>query len=304
MKYYLAIDLGGTNVRVAVVSPQGDVVEEIKRPSRASEGPTIVLDNIIDMAQSLKLLSDCLAIGMGLPGPVDTKKGCITLSTNLNGFTGFPVAAYLKERLNLPVYMDNDANVAGLAEAVFGAGKGNDVVYYLTHSTGIGGALVVNGKVVSGRKGYAGEIGNIIIDRDRASYAHINNLKVGAVENEASGSAMVRKAKQELDDSIVSAGEIFKLAEEGNDKAQHLLDEMTLDMGMLLQAIAHVCDPDIFVMGGGVTKSKDKYWPQMIAHYSDLVHDDMRDTPFVQAELAEPGIIGAAALCMAMEKGN
>lgn len=304
MNYYLGIDLGGTNVRVAVVSEKGEVIEEIKRPSLSDQGPNAVLDNIIDMSQSLKYLSDCLAIGMGLPGPVDTKKGCITLSTNLNGFTGFPVRDYLEERLKLPVYMDNDANVAGLAEAVFGAGKDKDVVYYITHSTGIGGALVINQKVLSGKKGYAGEIGNIIIDRNRPAYKEINNLNAGAVENEASGSAMVRKAQRSIDKNIQSAGEIFELADSGHPLAQELISEMTYDMAMLLQAIAHVCDPDVFVLGGGVSKSKDKYWPQMIRHYQNLVHTNMVDTEFVEAELEEPGIIGAAALCFSAKKGN
>ena len=304
MKHYLGIDLGGSNVRVAVINEEGQVIEEIKRTSLSDQGPEIVLENIIEMSQSLKYLSDCVAVGVGVPGPVDTDKGVMTLSTNLKGFTGYPVVKFLEDKLDLPVYMDNDANVAGLAEAVFGAGKGHEVVYYITHSTGIGGALIVNGKVVSGRKGYAGEIGNIIIDDKRPAHKEINNLNAGAVENEASGSAMVRRAQKLLDPKITSAYDIFKLADSGNPIAQNIIENMTYDMAMLLQAIAHVSDPHIFVLGGGVTQSKDKYWKRMIHHYQDLVHTNMQDTPFVSASLTEPGVIGAAALCFSHEKGR
>lgn len=301
MKHYLGIDLGGSNVRVGVVTREGQVLEEIKRPSLADQGPHVVLDNIIDMTQSLRFLSDCLAVGVGLPGPVDTLKGCMTLSSNIAGFLNFPVAQYLKDRLHLPVYLDNDANVAGLAEAIFGAGKNQPIVYYLTHSTGVGGALIVNEKVVSGRRGYAGEIGNIVIDRDRTPCGPLN---AGSIENEGSGSALVRKAQALIDPNINSAQQLFDYAQQGNFLAQDMINTMAYDMAFLLHTIAHLVDPHIFVLGGGVTLSSDFYWKQMIQHYQDLVHTEMQDTPFVKAKLDEPGVIGAAALCFSHEKGQ
>ncbi|QIK70203.1 ROK family protein [Erysipelothrix sp. HDW6C] len=301
MRKFIGIDLGGTNVRVAVVTELGEITEEIKRPSQASEGPEVVLNNIVEMIYTLSSLSEVEGIGIGIPGPVDTEKGSVTLSTNLNGFTGYPVVDYLKEYFKMPIYMDNDANVAGLAEALVGAGKGRKVVYYVTHSTGIGGALVVDGKVVSGRKGYAGEIGNIVIDRDRVRRSDVNTLNAGAVENEASGSAMVRKAQETIDRQITSAFEIFKLYEKNDPKAVKLVDEMSYDIGQLMATIAHVVDPHVFVIGGGVTSSRDLYWDKMKAAYQDLVHPHMRDTEFVLASLDEPGVIGAAMLCYSQE---
>ncbi len=298
MKKYLGVDLGGTNVRVAVITQQGQILEEIKRPSLASEGPEIVLNNIIDMVNTLEGADECLGMGLGLPGPVNTELGCVTLSTNLKGFTGFPVIDYLSKHFDFPIYMDNDANVAGLAEALVGAGAGQSVVYYLTHSTGIGGALVVNGQTVSGRKGYAGEVGNIVIDRNREDYSDINTLNKGAVENEASGSAMVRKARKLLEPDITSARRIFQLAQEGNPVAEKLIDDMCYDFAMMVSAITHVTDPHVIVIGGGVSKARDYYWPKMIEYYQSLVHPQMRDVPFKEALLDEPGIIGAAMLCV------
>lgn len=297
MKTYFGVDLGGTNVRVAIITEDGTILEENKRPSLADQGPEVVLGQIIEMAQGLKGGDQCLGMGIGIPGPVDTAKGCVSMSTNLKDFTGYPVVEHLSKHFDIPIFMDNDANVAGLAEAVVGAGKGLPVVYYLTHSTGIGGALVINGKTVSGRKGYAGEIGNIIIDRNRLDQSDVNSLNVGAVENEASGSAMVRKAQRLLDPNITSAKDIFHLAQEGNEIALELIDGMCLDMAQVLASIAHVVDPHVFVLGGGVTLARDYYWPKMIAYYQDLVHPQMRDVEFKEALLEEPGIIGAAMLC-------
>lgn len=301
MKKYIGVDLGGTNVRVAIVTELGEILEEIKRPSLALEGPEAVLDNIVDIVKSFNDLSGVEGVGIGIPGPVDTEKGSVSLATNLPGFQGFPAVDYLKRALNLPVYIDNDANVAGLAEALVGAGRGKRIVYYITHSTGIGGALVVNGRLVSGKKGYAGEVGNIVIDRDRPRYTDVNTLNAGAVENEASGSALVRKAKKEIDPAITSAYEIFKMYEQNDPRAIKLIDTMSYDMGQLLATVAHVVDPHVFVLGGGVSISRNLYWDKMIATYQDLVHPQMRDVEFVLANLDEPGVVGAAMLCYSQE---
>lgn len=297
MKTYFGVDLGGTNVRVAIITEDGTILEENKRPSLSDQGPEVVLGQIVEMAKGLKHANECSGMGIGIPGPVDTARGCVSLATNLKGFTDFPVVDYLKQFFDFPIYLDNDASVAGLAEALVGAGQGCPIVYYVTHSTGIGGALVVNGKLVSGRKGYAGEIGNIVIDRDRSDQSDVNSLNVGAVENEASGSAMVRKAQKQLEPTITSAQRIFQLAEEGNETAKEMIDTMAYDVASVLASIAHVVDPHVFVLGGGVTLARDYYWPQMIAYYQTLVHPLMRDVTFKEALLEEPGIIGAAMLC-------
>jgi glucokinase len=199
----------------------------------------------------------------------------------------------LENEFHLPTYVDNDANVAGLAEALVGAGKGLPIVYYVTHSTGIGGALIVDGKVVSGKHGHAGEIGNIIIDRARKKYNHLN---IGAVENEASGTSLVRKAREVIDDKITSAGELFALAKAGDQRAIQIVDTMAFDFAMMFSAIAHVCDPYAFIVGGGVMKSKDLYFDKMIEYYMQHVHTGMRTVEFKTAMLSEPGLIGAAML--------
>ena len=295
MKYYIGVDLGGTSVRVAKVSQTGEVVYISKSDSFADKGPKIVLNNIIEMIKQIPEYAQCSGIGVGIPGPVDTVKGHITLATNLVDFEFFPVAEYLENALDMKVFMDNDANVAGLAEALVGAGKGKAIVYYITHSTGIGGALVANGRVISGRTGYAGEIANIkVTDTDEK----INHLITGAAENEASGTAIADRARKDIDPNIVNAKEVFDLFTEGNELAIDLIDDVAYKFAVMMASIAHVVDPHVFVIGGGVTKSADLYFDKVKRNYETLVHPGMHGVEVVLSELDEPGIVGAAMLPM------
>ena len=293
MKTVIGIDLGGTNVRVAKVSENGQILQVLSSPSHALEGTEKVMANLKSLIRQIDGLSEVSGIGIGVPGPVDTVKGVMTMATNLPGFENYPMAQELEREFNLPTYVDNDANVAGLAEALVGAGKGYKIVYYITHSTGVGGALVADGKVISGKNGYAGEVGNIIVQSEGEK---INHLNVGAAENVFSGTAMVNQAKVKLNPNISSAKEIFDLAKEGNVVAQKMIDDMAYNFALLCSAIGHVVDPHVFVIGGGVSKSHEAYFDKILENYNNLVHVGMRNPLFKRAELAEPGIVGAAML--------
>ncbi|MBR2066969.1 MAG: ROK family protein [Solobacterium sp.] len=294
MKTYIGIDLGGTNVRAARITEEGEILAQVSSPSHGQEGPETVMKIVKDLVYSLPNWQECAGIGMGVPGPVNTEKGCMEISSNLTGFKGYPIADDLQKEFGLPTFLDNDANVAGLAEALVGAGKGLKTVFYTTISTGIGGVLVVNGQTVSGKHGFGGEIANIIIDRNRKK---INYLNAGAVEVECSGTAITRKGREALADlGVEHAGQVFALAREGNQKAKEIVTTLHRDLGQLFATIACVCDPDIFILGGGMMKSADDVLPGMIEEYKKLSHEALWDTPFVLAELKEPGIVGAAML--------
>lgn len=293
MKHLIGIDLGGTNVRVAKIAEDGEVIFEIKSPSYALEGPDKVVKNILTLIRQIPEYHACTGIGIGVPGPVDTIHGEMIMATNLPGFERYPITKQIEDEINIPCFLDNDANVAGLAEALVGAGKGYPIVYYITHSTGIGGALVVNGRVVSGAHGHAGEIGNIIIDRNRKKYNHLN---VGAAENEASGLSIARIGQERLGDHIKTAKDVFDAADAGDTIALDIIDRMAYDFAMMCSAIAHTCDPYIFVIGGGVSSRADLYLDKIEKYFKELVHTGMQDTKFVLAQLAEPGIVGAAML--------
>lgn len=297
MNTFIGVDLGGTNVRVAKVDEQGNLLQTIKEVTEIERGVEPVVQQIIYMIERLDGYQECVGVGMGVPGPVDTKRGIMMMATNLPGFEGYPLAERIANHFQKPVYVDNDVNVACMGEAMLGAGKEYDSVYYVTISTGIGGALVVNHRVISGAHGYAGEIANIIIDRNREK---VNFLNVGAVENEASGTALTRKGKALFpEQSICHAGDVFDLARAKDEQALRLCDEMAYDLAVMFSIISHVADPHVFVLGGGVMKGKDVFMEKMERYYRDLIHEGMRSTHFVEAKLAEPGIVGAAMLVKA-----
>ncbi len=293
MKKIIGIDLGGTHVRVAKVTETGEVLQEIKSVSYGQDGPEKVLANLIELVQQIDNYKECVGIGLGIPGPVDTENKCIKIASNLPGCAKFPFGYRLEEALGLPTFLDNDANVAGLAEALVGAGKGKPIVYYVTISTGIGGALVVDGKVVSGKNGFAGEIANIIVDRNGERR---NNLNPGAIESEASGTAIGRIGKEMIGDQIVEGKDVFDLARSGDAKAIKICEDMAYNLAIMFSSIAHVVDPHIFIIGGGCMKAKDVFFDKMVADFKTLVHAAMADVEFKEAELSEPGIIGAAML--------
>lgn len=295
MKTYIGVDLGGTNVRVAKVSEDGKVLSVVKEATEMKNGVDHVINKIIRMIESIEGYQDVSGIGLGVPGPVDTEKGVMMLATNLPGFEGFPMAETIRDHFNIPTFVDNDVNVACLAESYHGAGKGKGICYYVTISTGIGGAFTFYNRLVSGKAGYAGEIADIIIDRNREK---INYLNVGAVENEASGTAITRIGKKVFGDHIEHAGMVFDLARQGDERALEICDRMAYDLAQMFSTIALVVDPHVFVLGGGCMKGKDVFLDKTIAYFKEMVHVGMRDVIFAEAELEEPGLVGAAMLPM------
>ena len=297
MKTYIGVDLGGTNVRAAIVDEKGNILEMKKTATEINKGTAHVMTKIKDLIRSLDGYEKTSGIGLGVPGPVDTVNKVMVLASNLPGFEGYPIAKEIEEEFNIPTYIDNDANVAGLGEAYQGAGKGANPVYYVTISTGIGGAMIVDGKVVSGKHGHAGEVGNLIIDRNREK---VNHLNAGAVECEASGTAVTRKGQAIFGESIEHAGHVFDLARNNDPKALEIVDNMAYDLATMFSFVGHIVDPQLIVIGGGVmTKAKDVFFDKMEKNYRNMIHPGMQPVKFVEAELEEPGIIGAAMLPMA-----
>jgi Transcriptional regulator/sugar kinase len=306
MKYYIGIDLGGTNVRTLLVDETGKSYSEVKDATERDNGPDYVCSKIIRQIENLDYnvcggMENIEGIGIGVPGPVDTVNGTMIMATNLPGFENYPICEKLSTRFNMPVFIDNDANVAGLAEALLGAGKGKPTCYYVTISTGIGGAFVVNGQLVSGGRGHAGEIGNIIVKNN--GYKH-GGLNPGAAEGECSGTAITRKGKEILGEDVVShAGDVFRLADEGNVKAQGIVDECISQLATLFANIAHTIDPHCFVIGGGVMKSKKYFYNKLVEQFNAKIHVGMRGhIPLLETELEDCGAIGAAMLPMSRLK--
>lgn len=302
MKYYIGIDLGGTNVRTLLVDENGRAYSEVKDNTESEKGPNYVCAKIVRQIEGLDTsacggLHNIEGIGIGVPGPVDTVNGVMIMATNLPGFENYPICSKISDRFNLPVFIDNDANVAGLAEAILGAGKEYPSTYYVTISTGIGGAFIVDGKLVSGGRGHAGEIGNIIVKNNGYKFGALNP---GAAEGEASGTAIVRKGKELLGvDKVSHAGDVFRLAADGDLTAKGIIDECISQLATLLANIAHTIDPYCFVIGGGVMKSKEYFYDTLLEQFNAKIHVGMRGyIPLLGTKIDDCGAIGAAMLPM------
>lgn len=295
MKYYIGIDLGGTNVRVAKIDELANIVQDVIAPSYGLEGPKKIEENILSLLTQFDL-SDVLSIGLAIPGPVDGKRNVITQATNIPGCEEYPFASNMERITKIPVFLDNDANAAGLAEAIFGSGKGQSVVYYITHSTGIGGGLIIDGKVVQGHKGYAGEVANVIVDPSAKQYDNYKHLNRGGVETIASGTALGLIGAEVLGEEGDSSRKIFNLAKAGNKTALEIIDKMSKDIATCLSAISAIVAPDCFVIGGGCSHSSDQYFDLIRYYFKTMAHPGMREVPILKASLAEPGVLGAALI--------
>jgi len=291
MNTWIGVDLGGTNLRAALIDDQGQIRRLVKTDTQAAQGATHVLHRIADTIQMLPGWEEAKGIGMGIPGGVSKDGETTVLTSNLVGFEGFPVRSYLSALLGKPVAMENDGNVACLAEALLGAGQGLETVVYVTLSTGIGGGICINGRLLLGAHGCSGEFGCISCDPKRVPYG---DLPPGAIESEASGEALVRKAKTSLNLAFSHAGEVYALANSGHPAAEALVNQVVQDLAVTLSNIACVLDPDIIVLGGGCLKSAELLLPRLTYCYRDFAQPVFRDIPIRQGCLTEPGLIGAA----------
>jgi len=298
MRYSLGVDVGGTNIRIAIVDENGNIIDCIKERTNKIESVNTIIDQIVSLYNRIPKTYKFEGMGVGMPGPV-RKDGTVLHLTNLGIIKSYNYKELLEEKINLPVYIGNDASVAGLAEAAVGAGKGYDIVQYLTLSTGIGGSLIINGKMIEGKNGMAQEVGDMIIKNGGRSTS-ITKAH-GCIEGEASGTALTLKAN-EKGLNAAHAGEVFEMAANGNKEAIKLKEEWLDDMGAFIYSIYCYIEPDIFVLGGGMMKSKDYFLDELTKHiYSKYVVPSLKDSDCIKIVSAkydqDCGIIGAAMLC-------
>lgn len=307
MEYYIGIDLGGTNVRTILTDETGNILSEVAGPSHASEGMAVATDVIISQIRGLDCtaiggLENVAGIGIGVPGLVDPKEKVIRFANNLAGYENYRICDILTQEFGKECFIDNDANVAGLAEALLGAGKGYPSVYYITISTGIGGAFIFEGKVISGNNHHAGEIGNMIVDSSGIKNGPMN---AGAIETMASGTALVKIGKSMVNKDLRHAGELFELAHQGNRQAALIANRAIDSYAIMLANIAHTIDPHCFVLGGGVMNSADYFLADLTVRFNNRLYPGMVEgTPVFKAQLEMPGALGAAMLAKSHLRGK
>lgn len=261
----VAVDLGGTRFRVAVGTASGRLEWRTSHPTQLERGLRPVLDDLYEtVGQALATVPDRSAVGgiaVAAPGPLDPQTGVIFNPPNMPGWDQVPLKQLFEDRFRLPVQVVNDANLAALGEHRFGAGRGLRHIIYVTVSTGIGGGVIINGQLLLGGGGFAGEIGHMAVDM-RGERCACGN--VGCLEWLASGTSIARQARQRvvsgarsalrgLPREEITAKKVAELAYQGDRLAEEVLREAGVALGVGMVNLAHLFNPERIILGGGVS---------------------------------------------------
>jgi glucokinase len=331
--YTIGVDLGGTNLRIAAYSKSSGILDQIQLPTRLAAGRDAV---VRDMCGAIQQLIDkhsragLAGIGVGSPGPIELPEGRLRKLPNLPGFEGLELRTAIQEILNIPVIVENDANLAALAECLLGKGKslGVDSLCMLTLGTGVGNGIILNGKVFDGMNGMAGEAGHATIWPDGHVCGCGSN---GCLEQYASATAVVRLAHEAIargnapglaalqqKNPEFTSRELADLARAGDPEAQKVFDLVGRSLGIGLAALVNTLNLPLYVVGGGVAQAWDLFSAKMFAELThrsyvyrftggqiDAQGHRSAKTYVQPAELgAESGILGACLLPFTVSASN
>lgn len=307
-KYAIGVDIGGTTVKLGLFNRQGQVLEKWEIPTvKEDQGSHILPDiaaSIKDRMASRGLTKDeILGVGVGAPGPVDAE-GTVHKAVNL-GWDVFNIPQVLQALLDLPVKAANDANVAAFGEMWQGGGKGHANIVAVTLGTGVGGGIIVNGSILTGATGAGGEIGHIHIEDNEPDPCGCQNH--GCLEQYASATGVVRLARRRLAQdqepsilrsrSELSAKAVWDAVKAEDRVAVQIAQQFGEYLGKGLAAVAAVANPEVFVIGGGVSKAGEILFDYIRPAYEKYVFLGCRNTRFALATLGnDAGIFGAAGL--------
>ena len=310
-EYAFGIDLGGTTAKIGLFTTSGALLEKWEVATDTSHAGEHILENlaaaVLGKMKELSIQPEQVeGVGIGVPGPVLDSSIVPIVCANLGGWGERNVSAQLSGLLDgLNVLVGNDANVAALGEIWMGAAKGAKNAVMVTLGTGVGGGVVVNGKVIDGVHGAGGEIGHITVNRHETAVCGCG--KRGCLEQYSSATGVVRCMKKLLDENPdtpcvlrgteFAAKDVFDAARNGDALAAREVDEMSDTLGMALANIASTVDPEAFLVGGGVARAGDVLFAPLNKHFQEYAFKSCRETPIKQASLGnDAGIYGAVRL--------
>lgn len=307
-KYAIGVDIGGTSVKIGLFDQAGQVLDKWEVPTRRENGKACMLP---DVAASIltrleeKQISreDVIGVGVGVPGSVNGEGYLLGGAVNL-GWGAFDLRGIMEEYLKLPVRAANDANVAAYGEMWQGGGKGHPNMVMVTLGTGVGGGVIVDGKLVTGHMGGGGEIGHIHIRDEETESCNCGGK--GCLEQYASATGIVRLAKRRLAKDAapsvlrreeLTAKAVFDAVKAGDPVAVEIAEEFGDYLGKGLAMVASVVNPEVFVIGGGVSKAGEILLKYIEPSFRKYVYRACRDVTFELATLGnDAGIYGAAGL--------
>jgi glucokinase len=290
--FSIGVDLGGTNLRIAAVDEQGRLMEKVTLGTKTVLGRDQVLN---DMCEAIRHASDkykgtggLLGVGIGVPGIIDIQTGMVRESPNLRGWSDYPVRDEIEKRLGAPVILENDANVAAFGEKWLGAGRHVGDMAMLTLGTGVGGGIVLGGKIWHGMTGMAGEFGHMTVDPEGQQCGCGNR---GCLEQYASATAIMRMAREAIasgdapglakaasSDLEFSAKEIYNLAVQGDEQARRIFRRVGRALGIALAGMVNGLNLEMYVIGGGVCSAWEAFSP--------TIFEELRQRAMVYAATA------------------
>lgn len=297
------IDIGGTKIALAVADLEGRVLEKTRFPARTRErGPHAIMEEALAGVERLlgQTGSRLMAVGVGCAGPLDRRRGLILSPPNLPGWDEFPIVKLVEERLGVPVLLDNDANAAALGEHRYGAGRGYQHLIYITQSTGIGGGVIVRGRLVHGVSDGAGEVGHMTVLPDGPECGCGGR---GCLEALCSGTALARRVRERLATGEVSAlsalspsevtgRAVAEAAHAGDAVASQVWDEMIHYLAVGVGNLFNVLAPEAVVIGGGVSEAGE----QLFVPLRERVRERVRMLPPEKINILQASLGGDSAL--------
>ncbi len=315
-QWFLGIDLGGTKIGTGLVNCAGVVAAEDYRPTEVLQGQEAVIARMIAAAREVIARSglshaQIAAVGIGAPGPMNIPEGVLLEPPNLPGWRNVPIRQLIRDALDLPTFLENDANAAGIGEYLYGAGRGTRHMIYVTVSTGIGGGLILDGKIYHGTIGGAGEIGHMTI---LPNGPHCGCGNRGCLEALASGTAIAREAQELINRGVstclveitygrsfsVTAKDVVEAMRRGDTYAREIIERAMYYLGLGMANLVNLFNPQMIVIGGGLANIGDALLDPVIRGIE--VHAFPSARQYVQVCLAElgerVGIVGAAGAAM------
>lgn len=308
--YVIGVDLGGTKISTAISTFEGNILSQTVIPTNANDGEEAVMNRIIstidEVLKSANVSTDDVqAIGIGSPGPLDAKKGTIITTPNLP-FKNYNVVKPIKDKFNIPTFIDNDANVAAIGEFMFGAGKGKENIVFFTVSTGVGGGAVLNGKAYRGNTSNALEIGHMTVEPNGP---RCNCGNIGCLEAVSSGTAIGKRGQEAVLTNVetslkkyekITSYEVFTEAKNGDLVAKEIIDNALNYLGIGVANAISIFDPEMVIIGGGVAKVGDILFDKVKEVVNKRCFKSMAQScEIVPAGLgADAGVMGAVALAI------
>ena len=309
----IGVDVGGTKIAAAVVSPEGEILEEVRYPTPHSS--TTLIENI---AKAIKEVGEGREVGgacLAVPGLILASENKVVFSPNLHAIEGIPLKDELKPKIGLPLTIENDGNAAAWGEFRFGAGSEADNLVFVTLGTGIGGGVVTHGVLMRGTQGSGGELGHVTIQATGPCCACGNH---GCLEALASGTAIGRRARElavERPDSALGrlatrrqilGEDVTELARQGDEAALSVLEETGRWLGVGLAAFVNIFNPEVVAVGGGVMEAKELILQSARREVMLRARPPSRDLAEIKVATLGPGsgVLGAAALARNASSGE